>query len=91
MQTNGFLQIIVPSFRGSGPGSGTGMEPVRDPFGPCGTLVWDAFGTGSPAAVCPPAFSRSRGRVSLGAAAPLPPNGADRQGDCGGRAPSGNF
>ena len=44
---NGLSEIIVPSFRGSGPGSGTGSESVRDPFG---TRVWDLFGTGSPAA-----------------------------------------
>ena len=40
---NGFSEIILPSFRGSRPGSGT--------------QVWDFFGTGSPAAVVrPPVF-----------------------------------
>ena len=57
---NGFSGIIVPSFRGSRSGPGTGSEPVREPFG---MRVWDPFGTGSPAAA---RFFRSREELRSG-------------------------
>ena len=52
VDSKGFLEIMVPSFRGSGPGSGAGSEPIREPLGtrargdrergtgrPCGTAL----------------------------------------------------